>query len=224
VPRDDLPELPWIADVDPPPGPLCTRTLSAPVSYLRVMENMTDVGHTPFVHRGILPVGRRIVGLEASVEDDVIRMSGTLAAASRRGRDVPFSVRIRMPTVATFEILPGVQFVVIVTPVDRDRCWMWARYSQRFVPAWLGGGLVTRLVASLDLHAIFRRQDIPVLAGQQLDDPGDISGYRLLEMDRGAAMFFSLRRQALARAAGAMHPAPPSRRTGSEETDPSAQL
>src|SRR5215467_14479635 len=61
----------------------------------------------------------------------------------------------------------------------------------------VGGKVVARLLAKLDLELVFTNQDMRMLASQQRNDPGDISSYRLFEADRAIAMDFGLRKQAM---------------------------
>jgi len=90
-----------------------------------------------------------------------------------------------------------VRFVASATPIDHDHTWLWARYGQDYIPGWLGGKVVARLLAKLDLELVFTNQDMRMLASQQRNDPGDISSYRLFEADRAIAMDFGLRKQAM---------------------------
>ena len=89
------------------------------------------------------------------------------------------------------------RFVASATPIDHDHTWLWARYGQDYIPGWLGGKVVARLLAKLDLELVFTNQDMRMLASQQRNDPGDISSYRLFEADRAIAMYFGLRKQAM---------------------------
>jgi hypothetical protein len=108
-----------------------------------------------------------------------------------------FTYALRLPTLATISIAPRVQFVASATPIDRDHTWLWARYRQAYVPGWLGGSTVARLIAKFDIELVFTNQDMRMLASQQRNDPGDISSYRLFEADRAIALYFGLRKQAM---------------------------
>jgi hypothetical protein len=107
-----------------------------------------------------------------------------------------FTYALRLPTLATIEVARGIQFVASATPIDRDHTWLWARYSQDYIPGWLGGRIVARLAAKFDLELVFTHQDMRMLASQQRNDP-EFSTYRLFEADRAIALYFGLRKQAI---------------------------
>jgi len=185
----------------PDPGPRTSFVQrNYPVSYLRVMENLGDMHHLPFVHRATIPgAGARVEVQEARLDDAVIRMKVSLHH-ERSGWMRPtynFTCAIRLPTLATISFSKGVQFVASATPIDRDHTWLWARYGQEYIPGWLGGRTVARLAAKFDLELVFTHQDMRMLASQQRNNPGDISSYHLFEADRAIALYFALRKQAI---------------------------
>ncbi len=193
-------EIPWLPEA-PEPGPKTSFVQhDYPVSYLRVMENLADMHHVPFVHRAtILGAGTRVEVQEARLDGAIIRMKVALRH-ERPGWMRPtytFTSAMRLPTLATIAFAKGVQFVASATPIDRDHTWMWARYAQDYVPGWLGGRTVARLAAKFDLQLVFTNQDMRILASQQRNDPGDISSYHLFEADRAIALYFGLRKQAI---------------------------
>ena len=192
-------EIPWFPEA-PDPG-LRTSFVQRdyPVSYLRVMENLGDMHHVPFVHRATIPgAGTRVEMQEALLDDGVIRMKVSLHH-ERSGWMRPtynFTYAIRLPTLATIEVARGIQFVASATPIDRDHTWLWARYGQDYIPGWLGGRIVARLAAKFDLELVFTHQDMRMLASQQRNSP-DFSTYRLFEADRAIALYFGLRKRAI---------------------------
>jgi phenylpropionate dioxygenase-like ring-hydroxylating dioxygenase large terminal subunit len=198
--REPAAEIPWFPEA-PDPGP---RTSSVQrdyaVSYLRVMENLGDMHHVPFVHRATIPrAGSRVEVQDARMDGAIIRMKVSLRH-ERPGWIRPtynFNYALRLPTLATIEVAPGVEFVASATPIDRDHTWLWARYGQHYVPGWLGGRALMRLGAKFDLELVFTHQDMRMLASQQRNDPGDISSYKLFEADRAIALYFGLRKQVL---------------------------
>jgi len=193
------PELPWFGSDVVEERVSATLTRQVPVNYLRVMENATDVHHFPFVHKMLMPgIGSRVVDFEASERDHEIAVRGALVRdGPRPGRRWPFEIHLRLPTLAYFDVLPGLCFVLSATPIDAGRTWLWGRYSQSRVPAVLGGRVLVRAFGAIDFQVTFVGQDLPTLQSQLLDDPGDISGYNLVEADRGVALFFSLRHRLL---------------------------
>lgn len=193
-------EIPWFPEA-PDQGPRTSFVQrDYPVSYLRVMENLGDMHHVPFVHRATIPgAGTRVEILDARMDGPIIRMKVSLHH-ERPGRLRPtynFEYALRLPTLATIEVAPRVQFVASATPIDLNHTWLWARYRQDYVPGWLGGSKLARLAAKFDLELVFTHQDMRMLASQQRNDPGDISSYRLFEADRAIALYFGLRKQAM---------------------------
>lgn len=196
--RESYPDLPWFSDVSGQGGATATVQRVLNINYLRVMENAGDVHHFPFVHRSMSPgVGPLVVDFESSSEGEEIILSGALAHDDPAKRRFPFRVRIRMPSLVSFDVLPGLNFTISATPIDAEHTWLWGRYSQSYLPAALGGRLLSKLVGTFDFMVTFVWQDLPVLRSQQLGDPSDISGYHLIPADRAVAQFFSLRHRLL---------------------------
>jgi nitrite reductase/ring-hydroxylating ferredoxin subunit len=192
-------ETPWFPEA-PEPGPrTSTVQREYAVSYLRVMENLGDMHHVPFVHRATIPgAGTRVAVQEAKLDGPIVRLTVALLH-ERPGWMRPiynFTSAMRLPTLATIAVAKGVQFVATATPIDYDHTWLWARYGQDYVPGWLGGRIVAQLVAKLDLELVFTHQDMRMLASQQRNDP-EIPSYRLFEADRAIALYFGLRKQAI---------------------------
>ena len=193
-------EIPWFPEA-PEPGPRANIVQhDYPVSYMRVMENLGDMHHVPFVHRVTIPgAGTRVEMQEARLDGAIVRMKVALHH-ERPGWMRPtynFTSAIRLPTLATITVASGVQFVASATPIDRDHTWLWARYRQDYVPALLGGRTVAWLIAKFDLELVFTNQDLRMLASQQRNNPDDISSYHLLQADRAIALYFGLRKQAM---------------------------
>jgi phenylpropionate dioxygenase-like ring-hydroxylating dioxygenase large terminal subunit len=199
------PEVPWIDEGPEPGGTSVTVAREYPFPYLRVMENMTDFHHVAFVHRRSIPgAGTRVVDVEDHTDRASLSVSLTLRherPSKRLRADYRFTTKLRLPTLATIEVLPGARFIASATPVDRNRTWLWARYRQDWVPWWLGGRPLARVLAAYDMSIVFWLQDSRMLRNQQLKDPGDISHYHLFEADRGVALYFGMRKRALLDAA-----------------------
>ncbi len=192
-------EIPWFPEA-PDPGPrTATVQRDYPVSYLRVMENLGDMHHVPFVHPTTIPgAGTRAEVQEARLDGAIVRLK-VLLRHERPGWMRPtytFTSALRLPTLATIAVARGVRFVASATPIDRDHTWLWARYAQDYVPGWLGGRTVARIAAKFDLELVFTHQDMRMLASQQSNKP-DFSSYRLFEADRAIALYFGLRKQAM---------------------------
>ena len=193
-------QIPWFLEA-PDPSPrtnFVQRDYS--VSYLRVMENLGDMHHVPFVHRATIPgAGTRVAVEEARLDGTVIRMKVALhhERSARMRPTYTFTYALRLPTLATISIARGVQFVASATPIDLDHTWLWARYGQDYIPGWLGGRAIARLIAKFDLELVFTNQDLRMLMSQQRNNLGDISSCRLFEADRAIALYFGLRKQAM---------------------------
>jgi phenylpropionate dioxygenase-like ring-hydroxylating dioxygenase large terminal subunit len=199
-------EPPWLENAEGIRPGSYLRAFEVPVSWLRVMENLLDFHHVPFLHRWTIPgVGSRFDDFEARLDQDVISLQGTLRkqddlARTRRG--FPIKARIKFPCVASFDVLPGVHFVGGATPIDENRCWLWARYSQDYVPWRFAGRSLMRLASLFDFALVFRRSDLPMLRSQ-LDTPGDLTHYKLYEADKGIGLYFAMYRERMR----AQHPA-----------------
>ena len=192
-------EIPWFPEAPDPTPRSSTVEREYPVSYLRVMENLGDMHHVPFVHRSTIPrAGTRAEVEDARLDGDIVRLRVSLRH-ERSGLMRPtysFNSAMRLPTLATINVARRVDFVASATPIDRDHTWLWARYAQGYLPGWLGGRAIARLAAKFDLELVFTYQDMRMLASQQRNDPGDISSYRLFEADRAIAIYFGLRKKA----------------------------
>jgi nitrite reductase/ring-hydroxylating ferredoxin subunit len=198
---DIYPPVPWLPPASWENGSIYTTTAELDVSYLRAMENMGDFFHLPFVHRTTLPgAGTRMVDFDAHVEDGVVKVAGTLRPEGVAGpswRDYTLRGELMLPGVARVLEASRLNLLLCVTPIERDRCWMFLRYAQGYLPRWLGGQLLAHAAAWIDLNVVFRWQDVPTLKSQQLDDPGDISQYHLVHADRASALYFGLRKRAI---------------------------
>jgi phenylpropionate dioxygenase-like ring-hydroxylating dioxygenase large terminal subunit len=158
-------ELPWFEGL-PPGGGRTWQTRSIwPYHYTRLMDSNFDAYHFPFVHRSLNP-GLGPVVVDQQVEDhgDHIDMRVTLGADSdgpanglaegRTGRRArkEFVLKVRMPNLLYLEMSPRFRLLAIMTPVDEERTWVFARYYADVpfgrLAAWIGGrfeyGLVQR--------------------------------------------------------------------------------
>jgi phenylpropionate dioxygenase-like ring-hydroxylating dioxygenase large terminal subunit len=93
-------EIPWFPEAPDPGSRTSFVQREYPVSYLRVMENLGDMHHIPFVHRATIPgAGTRVQVQEARLDGDVIRMRVSLHH-ERPGRMRPvynFTYALRLP-------------------------------------------------------------------------------------------------------------------------------
>jgi nitrite reductase/ring-hydroxylating ferredoxin subunit len=204
-------EVPWLENAEGAKPGSYLRELDVPVSWLRVMENLLDFHHLPFVHRWTVPdVGSRFDDFEGGVEGDVITIKGTLRKqddVARKTRGFPIEARVRFPCIAAFDVFPGVHFIGGATPIDENRCWLWARYGQDYLPRALFGRLLMRIASFFDFTLVFRMGDQPMLMSQ-LDPAGDISRYRLYEADKGIGLYFAMYREQMQIRGAARTPPP----------------
>jgi phenylpropionate dioxygenase-like ring-hydroxylating dioxygenase large terminal subunit len=158
-------ELPWF-DAVPPGGGRTWQTQSIwPYHYTRLMDSNFDIYHFPFVHRSLNPgLGPVVVDQQVGDHGDHIDMRVTLGADSdgpanglaegRTGRRArkEFVLKVRMPNLLYLEMSPRFRLLAIMTPVDEERTWVFARYYADVpfgrLAAWIGGrfeyGLVQR--------------------------------------------------------------------------------
>ena len=158
-------ELPWFEGL-PPGGGRTWQTQSIwPYHYTRLMDSNFDIYHFPFVHRSLNPaLGPVVVDQQVEDHGDHIDMRVTLGADSdgpanglaegRTGRRArkEFVLKVRMPNLLYLEMSPRFRLLAIMTPVDEERTWVFARYYADVpfgrLAAWIGGrfeyGLVQR--------------------------------------------------------------------------------
>ena len=190
-------ELPWIAEIAELGGNTVSFHYNAPVPQLRIVENVFDFHHFNFVHRWTIPgVGPRVDDFTAEQHGDEITFGGILRheQPSRFKQDNRFDVKFRLPGVASIEF-GGIDIGYAFTPIDDQSSWIWTRYTHNKLPTYLGGAILSRLLAVLD-YSIFRFQDTHVLRSQ-LDPAGDISKFRLYEADRAIGLFFGMVKRAM---------------------------
>ena len=183
-------DVPWTdalqTELGPEDGGTVDLTDVFDVSYLRVMENLTDFHHVPIVHRGTVAVGSTLHDFSATRDGEHIRAQGRL------GRRFTASTHIVGPFFAVLTFQGVARFAVAVCPVDRDHCWLFARYRQDVVRLWGLRALITRLLGWFDYRLLQRWQDAPVWRSQRLADPADIGRYSLFGADAGVRLYFAM--------------------------------
>ena len=193
-------EVPWFEQARDEGDRTTAYTMAVDLPFFRVMENLYDLHHLPFVHRWTIPgAGPRLEDYKAEADGELIRFSTSYRYEGPPSWTRPrFSLSAvgRFPSMMLIEEFPGVQFHAAVTPIDDHRSWIWARYHQAYVPGWLGGKLLARLIAAYDFGLVFRMQDRPTLQSQ-LDPAGDLSAYNLFHADRAIGLYFGMVRRAM---------------------------
>jgi phenylpropionate dioxygenase-like ring-hydroxylating dioxygenase large terminal subunit len=193
-------ELPWFEGL-PTGGGRTWQTRSIwPYHYTRLMDSNFDVYHFPFVHRSLNP-GLGPVVVDQQVEDhgDRIDMRVTLdgysdgladgRAEGRRSRRArkEFVVKVRMPNLLYLEMSRRFRLMAIMTPVDEERTWVFARYYADVpfgrLAAWIGGRFEYGLVQKQD------RRILDTLPSGRLE----LDDYAYGTVDAGSRLWFEKR-------------------------------
>jgi len=196
-----LPPLPWddALAAELGTGPHVDFEDEFDVSYLRIMENATDIFHVPFVHRRTMPAGEVLEDFACDVDGVHIRVRGRLTNGEG-ARGLAVAVHVVAPSLLLLHVSPSARFVALATPIDDANTWLFARYVQDYVRIRLLGTVLAWLLGAFDYVALQRYQDAPIWRSQRLADPGDLRGYRLLDGDRGVAAYFQIRGRLLRQA------------------------
>ena len=193
-------ELPWF-DAVPPGGGRTWQTQSIwPYHYTRLMDSNFDIYHFPFVHRSLNPaLGPVVVDQQVEDHGDHIDMRVTLGADSdgpanglaegRTGRRArkEFVLKVRMPNLLYLEMSPRFRLLAIMTPVDEERTWVFARYYADVpfgrLAAWIGGRFEYGLVQRQD------RRILDTLPSGRLE----LGDYAYGTVDAGSRLWFEKR-------------------------------
>jgi phenylpropionate dioxygenase-like ring-hydroxylating dioxygenase large terminal subunit len=172
--------------VDAPGYTTVRRELLVRSTLYRALENVLDVPHTAFLHRGLFRTG----GAARDVEVVVRRFSDRCEAeflgeprptglAARllapRGGVVTHVDRFLLPSIAQVEYRLGESHVVVttaMTPVDAERTWLFSAATFRLpLPGWLVASVLSPIAARI------LRQDAWML-GLQTDNVARFGGER----------------------------------------------
>lgn len=188
-------EVPWFDELAEPSASAASSAMVFPVHYSRIIESNFDIYHFPFVHSSIDPgLGEEIVDFEMEADGGHIRTSGF--TRNRRGRRTPFRVEFLPPNVQLLQLTEGVVGVIVSTPIDEARTWVWARYDQRWVTWGPVGRLVSKALLYVEWTFVQTRQDLPILTALS---PGQASPTAnvWVAADRGAARYVQWRHRQL---------------------------
>lgn len=181
--------IPWTDAVDDSLGSSTLDiTDTFDVSYLRVMENLTDYHHVPFVHRTTIPSTPEVTRFEAWREGSHIHTEGALGTLEA-------STDIHGPCFGVLAFAGVARFAVCATPIDAENTWLFARYTQHAVRLPGLTMLATWALGQFDYRLLQRLQDAPIWRSQRLSDPADIGRYRLLPADEGVRLYFEMHRE-----------------------------
>ncbi|MBE0696532.1 MAG: aromatic ring-hydroxylating dioxygenase subunit alpha [Anaerolineaceae bacterium] len=171
-PRPDLPQPPFIADIDSSFSYAGYRD-PWPVHYSRMVENQLDVVHLPHVHYNTIGRGNRIV-VDGPVytlgEDNILRLwvynRVDDGIPPRKPDELPPPQRppfleFYFPNLWQNRISDDLRIVVAFVPVDEENGIFYLRYYQRMVKLPLLRGLVnwfgvlgSRYIANQDKRVV----------------------------------------------------------------------
>ena len=193
-------ELPWIEGSPELVGATGSMDWIAPLSYLRIVENVMDFHHFPILHPDMLPGFGSICDFHASEQDGIVHLKGTMRheRPAWYKRDSSFEAQYGLPCMALID-LQGTRIGYAMVPIDENRTWVYGRYEHNLLPRWAGGRILSRLMAKYD-RWIFKREDFEVLNSQS-DPAGDLSGFKLFPADRAIGLWFGMRARAMREAA-----------------------
>lgn len=189
---DALPDLPWDDALHAElhaDGRDCALEAEFDVPFQRVMENLTDLTHLPFVHRTSMPVGNALRDYACEVDGVHVRVRGEMAGGKTLVRG---AMHVVAPFVGLLHFGDAVRFLAIATPIDATHTWLYARYVQDFVTWPLVGRAITKLLGLFDYKLLQVLQDAPVWRSQHYEAPDDLRDCHLLPGDAGIAAYFRL--------------------------------
>lgn len=182
--------LPWDDAADAELGVVRGQTVDLEdqfdVSWFRIMENLTDFHHVPFVHRSTIPSSPELTAFSAHREGRHVRARGQI------GGSMVASTHIVGPAFAVISFGGMATFAVVVCPIDDDHTWLFARYGQHLVRVPGLARLAAWVLGMFDYRLLQRLQDAPVWRSQRLEDPADIHRYTLLPADEGVRLYFEM--------------------------------
>ena len=157
--------IPWFDGHAWPDPHAASGALEYPVHYSRMIESNFDVYHFPYVHRALDPgLGSEVVDLEVAVADGGAAIQTRGFMRSARGKRTAFSVDFLAPNLQRLRFA-GVDGVILATPIDAERTWVWARYRQGWTTLWPVSKWLSALLLQIEWRVVQGRQDIPVLSG-----------------------------------------------------------
>jgi phenylpropionate dioxygenase-like ring-hydroxylating dioxygenase large terminal subunit len=192
-------DVPWIPGASEPGIGSAEYWFDIELPYLRIVENVLDFHHFPILHKTMIPgVGTRMDEMDAHVEDGVLVFSATMRyeKPGPLKQDTLIRARFMLPSIALIDF-GGFHVNYFLTPIDDNRCWIYARYRSPKLRGLLGTA-AGKIAARYD-RAIFVFQDRHALLSQ-VDPPGDFSKFKLYPADRALALFFGMRKQAIVEA------------------------
>jgi nitrite reductase/ring-hydroxylating ferredoxin subunit len=201
--RDSYPEVPWFPQSEAEEHNSASKSSVWDFHYSRVIENSLDAHHFPFIHGSINPsCGQIVAPFSADDDGEVIRVTAGLKQdADDLDEDaITFHMDFRFPNVMHVLLTSRIHLIQVATPIDDDRTWMYVRYYQGYVRLPVVGPIASQALLEFDWKVAQQMQDIPIFQTQQPKVPGLDSGYRLIEADKGIALYLRGRDRLIAAA------------------------
>lgn len=193
-PAEPSKELPWFDTLPQSQAKSWQTSDIWPYHYTRIVDSNFDIYHFPFVHRSINPgLGPVIVEQELNDLGTMIQTRATLDDFKRARKGTAarktFVMNVRMPSLLYFEMSPRLVLLAIMTPIDMERTWVFARYYAKMplggLVAWIVGRFEYKIVQDQDRKIMDSLPKGPVQAGE----------YIYGKPDAGSILWFKKRKQ-----------------------------
>jgi phenylpropionate dioxygenase-like ring-hydroxylating dioxygenase large terminal subunit len=191
--REIYPPLPWFDELPKTEKFSWSMTKEVPVHFTRMIENFIDLHHVPFLHRRAVDpgIGEHLLNYQVATEGDIIRSSGYFSKSPLVCKTVTsdmsmksfMQMDIHCPNVmmGRFGALPKFFLLGVITPIDDDHSWVFARYYQEMVQVPVLGAVLAGLMMNYEKFFIVP-DDIKVLSAIRPKDATH-GGNRYVEAD-----------------------------------------
>ena len=157
--------VPWFTDVPSHSPTSASSALEYPLHYSRVVETNFDFYHFPFVHKSLAwGVGEAVQDFTVVGDGEGIYTRGKLVNGAGRATD--FQIDFLPPNLQRLRFL-SFDAVIVSTPIDEQRTWVWVRYDQHWVSWPPLGRLLGRLALWVEWNHVQTREDLPILSRLQ---------------------------------------------------------
>jgi phenylpropionate dioxygenase-like ring-hydroxylating dioxygenase large terminal subunit len=162
----EYPPIPWFAHLPDYPIRWASGAVDWNVTFTRTAENLLlDIHHFSFLHRGVanffsLTSYTLLEIDEQRKDDDFFYFSGRLlpeeAGSDKESKErFPlFQHWLRFPNMGLLDLaFGGMEFLVIVTPIDEENTWAYFRYYAQYINTWISRWM-SRLAAWIEINFI----------------------------------------------------------------------
>ena len=167
------------------------------VSYLRLLENITDLIHVPFVHAPFVPSSwSKLKDFTCESSENEVQIKGRVNNGKEGHKGLFASVHYVAPATMLMHLGKkerDPRFIASFSPIDEKSMWLGARYTQDYLPLPLFGWATSWLLFFFDYKLFQKLQDAPVWKSQEENGAKDLKGYRLIEVDVGLRAVFDIR-------------------------------